>query len=174
MRYKGNIPRPKKDSSANQHVVHLGEDMRAQRKKAKEYERIRNNPHRDYDAERAAYAKEHGVLKSFFRGRGLYKDYDPETGYRTGSLKDRNAKARKKADPDPRTKRRRVQETMTRLKEFDGQKTAKKRTTEEGQRRNKRAQRLAAKPKGMKKGGMVKKSIDGIARRGKTRPPRHW
>jgi len=110
-------------------------------------------------------------IKSFFSGRGLYKDYDPETGYRTGSRKDRLAKARKRkvADPDPRTQRRRVQETMTRRAELVGQKTAKKRTTEEGQRRNKRAQRLAAKPKGMKKGGMVKKPIDGIARRGKTR-----
>jgi len=161
------------DDSRNQHVVHLGEDMRAQRKKAEEAEKIRNNP-RDFDAEIAAYAKKHGVIKSLLSGRGLYKDFDPETGYRTGSLKDRNAKARKKADPDPRTKRRRVQEAMTRRAELAGQKTAEKRTTEEGQRRNKRAQRLAAKPKGMKKGGMVKKSIDGIARRGKTRPPRHW
>jgi len=149
--------------------------MRAQRKKAEEYEEIRNNP-RDYDAEIAAYKKKHGVIKSFLSGRGLYQDYDPETGHRTGSRQDRNAKARKRkvADPDPRTKRQRVKETMTRLKELAGQKTAEKRTTEEGQRRNKRAQRLAAKPKGMKKGGMVKKSIDGIARRGKTRPPRHW
>ena len=114
------------------------------------------------------------MIKSLLSGRGHYKDFDPETGYRNGSLKDRNAKARKKADPDPRTKRRRVQEAMTRRAELAGQKTAEKRTTEEGQRRNKRAQRLAAKPKGMKKGGMVKKSIDGIARRGKTRPPRHW
>jgi len=157
--------------SRTQHVVHLGEDMRAQRKKAEEAEKIRNNP-RDFDAEMAAYAKEHPI-KSFFR---LDKDYDPETGYRTGSRKDRLAKARKRkvADPDPRTKRQRVKDTMTRLKELAGQKTAEKRTTEEGQRRSKRAQRLAAKPKGMKKGGMVKKSIDGIARRGKTRPPRHW
>jgi len=101
------------DDSRNQHVVHLGEDMRAQRKKAEEAEKIRNNP-RDFDAEIAAYAKKHGVIKSLLSGRGLYKDFDPETGYRTGSLKDRNAKARKKADPDPRTKRRRVQEAMTR------------------------------------------------------------
>ena len=170
MRYKGNIPRPKKNSSTNQHVVHLGEDMRAQRKKAEEAEKIRNNP-RDFDAEIAAYAKKHGVIKSLLSGRGLYRDYDPETGHRTGS---RKARKRKVADPDPRTQRRRVQEAMTRRAELAGQKTAKKRTTEEGQRRNKRAQRLAAKPKGMKKGGMVKKSIDGIARRGKTRPPRHW
>ena len=137
-------------------------------------QRVKDTPKRDLDAEADAYAKEHPI-KSFFR---LSKDYDPETGFRTGSRQDRLAKQRKVADPDPSTERRKLQEFKTRLKEHHGQKTAAKRTTEEGQRRNERAKILAEKPKGMKKGGMVKKtkmrkkSIDGIARRGKTRARR--